>query len=489
MVASTVNTSKFVIAVVAATALIVVDAIADAGEVYDFAGFIQSVILGVLCTFVIADTVKQQRVFSPIFFLACLFLQHYSIPGIYFSIIGLYANPDNAYYSSEALNYIIVFFIALAVFDRWINAKSLQTSKQDLYCFNDRRLAWTISVFVLIGLVIKYVIISNNVYFQVTRTSAASTNLDTPFFAFIMFFESLPLFSLVLALIHYYSTGSKIWKKVFIALFIIEFVYWVPTGRKEEVLNLLTFPIVIRFIFSKRLPALKHIVPLAITAFLIFPLTKYFREAIGYGIVENSTLGFNDLGSIITDNVGYAVEDFLLENEDFLRDREKYATVVRFSHIEEFAGVVRLTKDEGFKYGDTYGYFPLAFIPRYFWPDKPVLAYGNDFGKTIGLIAESDDLTSVNVSLPAEAYWNFGALGFIVLLFPFLLAELLYNNIKRGRYKAGAVLLYMVLLKTFLYLGGDFNAHYSGLIKIAMFFIVIILILRQKRNLCAVSSE
>ncbi len=80
--------------------------------------------------------------------------------------------------------------------------------------------------------------------------------------------------------------------------------------------------------------------------------------------------------------------------------------------------VVSRTPDPlDYLYGQTYTYIPGQFVPRFFWPDKPVGHIAtNVIGMHYGMIDQESTLkTTIAIGLLAEAYANFGLLGGIFI--------------------------------------------------------------------------
>lgn len=63
----------------------------------------------------------------------------------------------------------------------------------------------------------------------------------------------------------------------------------------------------------------------------------------------------------------------------------------------------------------SYTYLPLVLAPRAIAPWKPKYTLANEFGRRYGLLDPDDRGTSVNTSLPVEAYVNFGLPGMLVV--------------------------------------------------------------------------
>jgi len=445
-------------------------------EIFNLTGLVQSFIIGVFTLIVLLEEIKKEKGFSPLFFISLLFFLHYALPGIFYNIFNLYYDYQNSLYAEDALIYISFLYISVVLFSYLVFPSTKKKRKKDTYAFDEKKLLRTVIIFEVIGAICKFLIISNNLYFQVTRASRGG--LDGPFYSLIIFFETLPIYAMLVSFIYYLKTGSRRWKTIFIITFILELVYWLPTGRKEEVINLIIFPIIILYFIRGTFPKIKIIIPAIVFLFVLFPVTKMLRDAIGISIVSNQSLTLSEIGDIIGQNINVAWAD-QNGNISTTDNSENFASIKRLGIVEETAAVIKLTKEQGYLYGSTYARFLYSFIPRIIWPDKPELTYGKEFGRMIGVVGSDDDITSASISIPAEAYWNFQYFGFIILFIIFSFAHVLYSYIYQSRYQSSAILLYIVFLKTFLYLGSDFVSAYTGVVKFLLIFTVIVKYLKS----------
>jgi hypothetical protein len=61
--------------------------------------------------------------------------------------------------------------------------------------------------------------------------------------------------------------------------------------------------------------------------------------------------------------------------------------------------------------GDTFRYAAVFFIPRFLWPEKPVLT---EISNELNFSATGNFGSAVSTGLGVEFYWNFGWLGILV---------------------------------------------------------------------------
>jgi hypothetical protein len=99
--------------------------------------------------------------------------------------------------------------------------------------------------------------------------------------------------------------------------------------------------------------------------------------------------------------------------------------VTRLSNINQLTQVARVVEEDGLRQGETLEYLAYAWIPRFLWPEKPVIAKGAWFAYRIGQarIFQGRITNSINMTIPGEFYLNFGWIG--LLLGPFAFGGLL----------------------------------------------------------------
>ena len=87
------------------------------------------------------------------------------------------------------------------------------------------------------------------------------------------------------------------------------------------------------------------------------------------------------------------------------------------------AFVVHEVDRNGYQSGETMRYAAYAFIPRFLWPDKPVLSRGAWFYAYVGgSPRESEATSSLGITAVGELYWNFGLGGVLAGMFTIGLA-------------------------------------------------------------------
>jgi len=93
------------------------------------------------------------------------------------------------------------------------------------------------------------------------------------------------------------------------------------------------------------------------------------------------------------------------------------ALLDRNANLAQLTNIVKLVKQNGFYEGKASAPLVLALIPRFIWPDKPVIAIGAWFALEIGAAYKADNgraNNSINMTLPGELYLDFGWTGLVL---------------------------------------------------------------------------
>lgn len=116
--------------------------------------------------------------------------------------------------------------------------------------------------------------------------------------------------------------------------------------------------------------------------------------------------------------------------QDPIEEDEHHSPLARASTINQLSQVVRLQNKNDYYNGSTIAYISFAFIPRFLWPEKPLIMQGRWFALEAGLAYNHGDQrnlmevnNSINMTVAGELFLNFGYLG--VLLGMILIGYLL----------------------------------------------------------------
>lgn len=176
--------------------------------------------------------------------------------------------------------------------------------------------------------------------------------------------------------------------------------------------------------------------------------------------------------------------------ETFHSDSTAYAlnwldsTMTRVGDASAAGGVKMLADDDGLLNGEGLAYLPTAFIPRMFWPEKPIIEPGRWFTFKLGMASDPSVATTSTGQTPAgELYWNFGWSGMILGMF------VLGGSVGGGLWRAAGVtpqtgVLEMTayttaMLTFFLGTGSAAGSNFVGNISASLLFLTLI-VLRNK---------
>src|SRR5579875_299195 len=115
-----------------------------------------------------------------------------------------------------------------------------------------------------------------------------------------------------------------------------------------------------------------------------------------------------DIGLFLSDSVKAAIAP---------QPGQLSASAERFDYPSELLGYIayHVPRDDPYWNKESYTLLPLLLVPRAIAPFKPAISLGNDFGRTYGLLAPNDFVTSANTPLQVEAWANFGIEGLVII--------------------------------------------------------------------------
>ncbi len=144
----------------------------------------------------------------------------------------------------------------------------------------------------------------------------------------------------------------------------------------------------------------------------------------------------------------------------------------RLSYVNVVAFVMR-RYDAGHP-GNSLKHLPAVFIPRFLWPDKPIITEG---GAELTLMALGFDTSQTGASIIGEAYWNFGWWGVPILMIPLGLIFSLVSAFALSVLRRGAWIYFPLVLlgmKMGLRIDGLFVADVAGTVVIMLWLYVIL---------------
>lgn len=407
-----------------------------------------------------------------------LFTVHLGVPAI---LLGMdlapsFVTAQNSDYLISALLFSVICLVAAAGGARLgtrIASKSA-SNVSDVY-WKPRRVAVVVGLLVFASWSMKYLVVSSDAYFQLKR--AAQGELQGPYYAMIRMVEQFSLFAIVVLNVYRWRVrgGDRKWVgRAAVILTLLEFLYWLPSGRKEETILTLLLPVATKHLTTGYVPSRRAVATFGIALVLFFPLSHYYRLQLE---VNLSDLRVTDVA---------ALADLATRSASTAEAASTPAEVMfgRISLVEPVAASIRLitTSTWDLLLGQSYTEGMLGLVPRVLWPSKPDLSYGNEFGQAAGYLDWRDTATSISVTFVGESFLNFGWLGFVAMFGMGAGLGLLYSRAVGSSNRAMYCVIYLIALPTLLFFGGTFAIFFGGLMKQIPFFAFLCWCLRAKRN-------
>lgn len=158
----------------------------------------------------------------------------------------------------------------------------------------------------------------------------------------------------------------------------------------------------IKYVFSYR------IIPL-IVALMVFSV---FFQTLG-GNRAHFIDAFSSSNTTDNTNSSYTVQE---------EHTEEGGVLQRSANLAQVSNVVKLVKANGIYEGVASAPLAAAFIPRFLWPDKPIIQLGAWYALEIGVASVQEGgraNNSVNMTIPGELYLDFGWVGLFIGCFLF----------------------------------------------------------------------
>ena len=433
-----------------------------------------STLLVTFAALIIQSELKSKSYFSPLNLYAGLVILHFGLPGIAYSLgVDLIAYSPNSNFISTTLMYVLLNLFVLTIANIVSNNK--RTKIKINYLWTDSNVKIIIFFFLVIGVITRLYLISNNSYFQIYRGSEYNLT-GNALLSFFMLFERLPFYALIIIFIHRFSsnTNSKFWINASYALIAFEILYWFPAGRKEEIISSLMYPFIISVIFLNKFPSKKKLFFSSLFIISIFPLTRFMRIGLfAISLSAGSITNINDIINVIPEAINYGQHLSQYNND------KNYSNLNRISLLESASAAVRLSEEKGYKYGESYYSIFYSFIPRFIWPNKPKSTSGIEFGNESGIVGKNST-SSISVTYLGESFYNFGFFGVFITLIVFLLMNYLY---RLAFFRGNPVLLlvFIMALKPYIYFGGELSPYFTGYLKTLIMFLPVFLFLNYNK--------
>ncbi|MCB8984700.1 MAG: hypothetical protein H6659_12800 [Ardenticatenaceae bacterium] len=194
---------------------------------------------------------------------------------------------------------------------------------------------------------------------------------------------------------------------------VASFIVGLTTGLLENALIPLALLLAVRWHATRRFPWV--LVSLGILLYLILNPAKFtYREEVWYG---DRTYGFGERVDLWGNLVAESATNLLGADDRSKTEQNITESLARFDLIHKFAYVQKITPEiKPFYLGQTYTYFLYAWVPRVFWPDKPLASEANeaiDINYRLKLPGQS---STIGIGQLPEAYANFGVVGIVLVM-------------------------------------------------------------------------
>ncbi len=152
----------------------------------------------------------------------------------------------------------------------------------------------------------------------------------------------------------------------------------------------------------------------ALLSYRILPFVLIFSVFIAsFGTLGKYRARFSDVfeEEYAKSNNAVTVSNNLEDEED-----NQGSFMERSAIVAQLTNCVKLTKDKGFYGGTVSAAVAYALIPRFLWPEKPLVQIGSWFAVEIGTATVTNGRAnnSINMTIMGELYLDFGWLGVII---------------------------------------------------------------------------
>lgn len=220
----------------------------------------------------------------------------------------------------------------------------------------------------------------------------------------------------ILAWLVFSGIGNRAHKVFLYAIVAVAALKGFTTTMMEAMMTPLAVLFMSKWFYTKRLPVSMLII-IGVLFLFLSPVKKNIRTAIkedSAAVAERSQ----------TDRAADWVNQAISYWGESLSGRRDLAESTldassRTDLLHTFAHIYSLTPDVvPYQYGGTYSYLTIAWIPRVFWPEKPIANASNNFFAVAYDVSteESIKTSSFGATLMGEGYMNFGIAGVIVLM-------------------------------------------------------------------------
>lgn len=238
-------------------------------------------------------------------------------------------------------------------------------------------------------------------------------------------------------------------------LFLAEIIYGFFSGMAGPVIRPVILLLLVYIKAKNKMPIFVIAIVLSLFIFFAVPFIKSFRELYWYG---NTT----------KISVQHAVSE--VSDKEKLSNMQK-ATLKRLSNPLEMAIISYDTRKEGRAvktYEDLPGYLS-RFLPRFLWPNKPIVDY-NRIGRELGILGQEDYTTAVSLTLVGGLIMDNGTYGVLIGMFiAGIIVSVLWNwLVVRAGGNMLAFVIYAILIYRWVF-PDDFYAVFHSMVSFVIY--------------------
>ncbi|MAV65254.1 MAG: hypothetical protein CMG00_08705 [Candidatus Marinimicrobia bacterium] len=224
--------------------------------------------------------------------------------------------------------------------------------------------------------------------------------------------------------------------------FIIASFFYLFTQSRSGLVFMIINPFILNYLLKDRvLNFSKVLYTFTIAVLLLYGITS-LREGTGL-----------ETGSISTFNIHRLADPLIAHNGGF--DVSKTGLIMDY-----------IDKNESKKFGSSFLWIPLSFIPRSIWPDKPI-SIDTYFGMKV-YEATTYGSGAVPPGLFSELYWNFGYIGIIIgcFIFGIVFRFIEIHYLIKGNNNINSLIIYVVCFLTLgvAVFGSSINSTIVGIL-------------------------
>lgn len=410
---------------------------------------------------------RATHLLSPLALFFLTFVGHFGVTGLMYQYTTFFVNRGNSEHVLGSLIYLLLFMAVFHLSYRMFVPAGFRTrydASTMTRSWRADRAIFAIVVLLVLGSLIRIYIVYLGIYLH-TSLGTDEGARRIPFIGIIRNMENWPGYAALLATILYYRirsitpTKAKIIGLSAIMLNGLNILYWIPTAAKFSIITAVLGPFAVHYLYTGRLPNRSIMATSIVFVIGLFPLTHMYRAA------QVKLLASRDIGSI--DSVATIFSETIANLGNAREVGAGNQVLGRLNQMEPVAAAVRIVNDGivPLNWGRDYVNVLINMVPRFVWPDKPDVFYGNRFGHLAGMVSARDQYTSVSVTLPAEAYLNFDFAGALVAALIAGIFCSIYRLSRTIRCYDNWVLLYVATIPTTLYIGASFALYISSLLQ------------------------